>query len=288
MQRKGKVIEKEEKNISVTVIIPTFNSQKTIERAINSVVNQTFKSFEIIIVDDCSTDIKCNEVLRVLANKYNYINVMFLEKNSGPATARNTAWNMAKGKYIAFLDSDDVWHPQKLEIQYKFLEKNKEVYFLWHHKKIIKHQKLNGFYNTIVDDSINTIIVNPIRLLFKHYTNGSTSSVMLRNNVKYRFLDGKKYSEDYLLWLEILFNYKGVLLDTNLAASFKADYGESGLSLNLWKHEKGELETFRVLYKRCFISYLFYICASFFSLLKFVRRILISKYNCIKNNFLGE
>ena len=159
MQRKDKVIEKKEEYINVSVIIPTFNSQKTIERAVNSVVNQTFKSFEIIIVDDCSTDIKCKEVLRILANKYNYIKVMFLEKNSGPSTARNTAWNIAKGKYIAFLDSDDVWHPQKLEIQYKFLEKNKEVYFLWHHKKIIKHQQVNGFYNTIADDSVNTIII---------------------------------------------------------------------------------------------------------------------------------
>lgn len=277
MQRKDKVIEKKEEYINVSVIIPTFNSQKTIERAVNSVVNQTFKSFEIIIVDDCSTDIKCKEVLRILANKYNYIKVMFLEKNSGPSTARNTAWNIAKGKYIAFLDSDDVWHPQKLEIQYKFLEKNKEVYFLWHHKKIIKHQQVNGFYNTIADDSVNTIIINPIRLLFKHYTNGSTSSVMLRNNVKFRFLDGKKYSEDYLLWLEILFNYKGVLLDTNLAASFKADYGEGGLSSNLWKHEKGELETFKILQNKGYIDIFLRSLASIFSLCKYVRRYFITK-----------
>ena len=272
MQRKDKIIEKKEKYINISVIIPTFNSKKTIERAVNSVVNQTFKSFEIIIVDDCSTDIECKEVLRILANKYNYIKVMFLEKNSGPSTARNTAWNIAKGKYIAFLDSDDVWHPQKLELQYKFLEKNKEVYFLWHHKKIIKHQQVNGFYNTIADDSVDTIIINPIRLLFKHYTNGSTSSVMLRNNVKFRFLDGKKYSEYYLLWLEILFNYKGVLLDTNLAASFKADYGEGGLSSNLWKHEKGELETFYILEQKGYINRTIKILVCVFSYLKYLRR----------------
>lgn len=277
MQRKDKIIEKKEKYINISVIIPTFNSKKTIERAVNSVVNQTFKSFEIIIVNDCSTDIECKEVLRILANKYNYIKVMFLEKNSGPSTARNTAWNIAKGKYIAFLDSDDVWHPQKLELQYKFLEKNKEVYFLWHHKKIIKHQQVNGFYNTIADDSVDTIIINPIRLLFKHYTNGSTSSVMLRNNVKFRFLDGKKYSEDYLLWLEILFNYKGVLLDTNLAASFKADYGEGGLSSNLWKHEKGELETYKILQKKGYIDIFLRSLASIFSLCKYIRRYFITK-----------
>ncbi len=262
----------------ISVIIPVYNSEKTVERTIDSVMKQTLLPSEVIVVDDCSTNHQSRDLLIDLSNKYKIVKTIFLNKNSGPATARNSAWNIANGKYIAFLDSDDVWHPKKLEIQYKFLEKNEDVYFLWHHKKIIKYQRVNEFYNTIVDDSVHTIIINPIRLLFKHYTNGSTSSVMLRNNVKYRFLDGKKYSEDYLLWLEILFNYKGVLLDTNLAASFKADYGEAGLSSSLWNLEKGEINTFKILKKKKYINFIICFFAINFSILKFFRRFIISKF----------
>ena len=261
----------------ISVIIPVYNSEKTIMRTIDSVMNQTLLPLEVIIVDDCSTNSQNRDLLIALSNKYERVKIIFLNKNSGPATARNSAWNIAKGKYIAFLDSDDVWHPKKLEIQYKFLEKNKDVYFLWHHKKIIKYKQINEFYNTVVNNSINSILINPKKLLFKHYTSGATSSVMLRNNVKYRFLDRKKYSEDYLLWLEILFNHQGVLLDTDLAASFKADYGEAGLSSSLWKLEKGELETFKILQNKGYIDIFLRSLASIFSLCKYVRRYFITK-----------
>lgn len=281
-------MNKIEKCADISVIIPTYNSEKTIERAVNSVFNQTIMPLEIIIVDDCSTHIKNKELLLKLKEKLKNIKIIFLNKNSGPATARNTAWDIASGKYIAFLDSDDVWHPQKLEIQYKYMENHNDIFFLWHHKKIIKNNNLNEFYKQRIEHDYNVVKLNPYKLLFKHYTSGGTPSVMLRNCIKYRFEKNKKYSEDYLLWLEILFNYKGMLLNTILSASFKADYGEGGLSNDLWKHEKGELETFKILYKRGIISYLFYVCASMFSLLKFIRRILISKYIYIKNNCSGE
>lgn len=150
-------MNKLKKCADISVIIPTYNSENTIERAINSVLNQTIMPIEIIIVDDSSTHIKNKEVLLSIKNKYQNIKLIFLNINSGPATARNAAWNIAKGKYIAFLDSDDVWHPQKLEIQYKYMEEHMEVYFLWHHKKIIKNNNLNEFYNQKIVNKHNVI-----------------------------------------------------------------------------------------------------------------------------------
>ena len=184
-----------EKQADVSVIIPTFNSENTIERAIKSIFNQTILPLEVIIVDDCSTHNKNKEVLLKLKSKYKNIKLIFLNVNSGPATARNAAWNIAKGKYIAFLDSDDVWHPQKLEIQYKYMEEHSDVYFLWHHKKIIKDNTLNEFYNQKIVNNYNVIKLNFYRLLFKHYTSGGTPSVMLRNCIENRFEEKKKYSE---------------------------------------------------------------------------------------------
>lgn len=259
----------------ISVIIPYYNSENTIEQAVESIFKQTILPLEVIIVDDCSMHIKSRDVLLNIKNKYKNIKLIFLNINSGPATARNSAWNIAKGKYIAFLDSDDVWHPQKLEIQYKYMEEHSDVYFLWHHKKIIKNNSLNEFYNQKIINNYNVIKLNPYRLLFKHYTSGGTPSVMLRNCIENRFEEKKKYSEDYLLWLEILFNHKGVLLNTFLAASFKANYGEGGLSSNLWKHEKGELENFKILYDKGYYGLFIFLSAYIWSLIKYFRRVII-------------
>ncbi len=258
--------------VDVSVIIPTYNSRKTIEKTIESINLQTVKPLEIIIVDDCSSDTRQKNLLRVIQKNNSNINVVFLNKNQGPSTARNIGWKIAKGKYVTFLDSDDIWHPQKLEIQYKYMETNVEVDFLCCPKKVIKNKNIIDFYNIKIDEKIKYITLNPIRLLFK--TAGSTSSVMLRRNIKHRFLDGKKYSEDYLLWLEILFTHKGVLLNKALVASFKELYGEAGLSSNLWKMEKGELETYTILRKKGYINFKLMCMAYTFSLFKYVRRYL--------------
>lgn len=105
----------------VSVIIPTFNREKLIERSINSVLNQTYKNFELIVVDDCSTDNTENVVKKYNDERIHYIK---LEKNSGACKARNVGIENAKGEYIAFQDSDDVWHKDKLEVQLEQMKKN--------------------------------------------------------------------------------------------------------------------------------------------------------------------
>lgn len=120
-------------NELVSVVIPTYNREKTIKRSVDSVLNQTYDNIEVIVVDDCSTD-KTYEVIK----QYNDKRVRYykLEKNSGACVARNFGIKQAKGKYIAFQDSDDEWYKNKIEFQIKNLVDNKSDIDFCEYEKI--------------------------------------------------------------------------------------------------------------------------------------------------------
>ncbi len=105
----------------VSVIIPTYNRSQVLLRAINSVINQTSKPFEIIVVDDGSTD-DTKKALEIYGDKIRYL---YRENSGRPGVARNTGLENAKGDWIAFIDSDDVWLPDKLQLQLRLIEKAK-------------------------------------------------------------------------------------------------------------------------------------------------------------------
>lgn len=106
----------------VSIITPTYNSSEFISRTILSVINQTYTNWEMLITDDCSSDSTCQEIKRFIDTD-SRIKLFRLETNSGAGIARNNSIEKAKGKYIAFLDSDDMWMPHKLEAQLKFMNK---------------------------------------------------------------------------------------------------------------------------------------------------------------------
>lgn len=106
----------------VSIITPTYNSVQFVSETINSILNQTFKDWELLITDDCSTD-STWDLLQDYAKKDNRIKIFRLENNSGAGVARNNSIKKAKGKYIAFCDSDDQWKPNKLEVQISFMQK---------------------------------------------------------------------------------------------------------------------------------------------------------------------
>ena len=108
-------------NPSVSVIIPTYNRGNLVGRSIQSILNQTYKDFELIIVDDGSID-NTEDIIKEFQKKDERIKYIRYEKNKGGAAARNTGIKNAKGKYIAFLDSDDEWLPEKLEKQIKTMK----------------------------------------------------------------------------------------------------------------------------------------------------------------------
>jgi len=107
----------------ISIITPSYNSSKYIEKTIDSVISQTYKKWEMIIIDDASPD-KANEIIKEYCKKDSRIKLIHLERNMGPANARNEGIKQARGKYIAFLDSDDIWLPTKLEKQVKFMQDN--------------------------------------------------------------------------------------------------------------------------------------------------------------------
>lgn len=112
------------KNIDlVSVITPAYNSEKYISESIESVLSQTYKNWELIIVNDKSTD-NTKDIIEHYVDKDSRIRLIELQENSGAAVARNTALESAKGRYIAFLDSDDRWKKNKLEKQIEFMKQN--------------------------------------------------------------------------------------------------------------------------------------------------------------------
>ena len=114
---KGKILKENE---LISVVIPTYNRANIILKSIESVLNQTYRNIELIIVDDGSTDDTLH-ILRGIEDKR--LRIVQLEKNSGMCSARNAGTNIAKGEYVAIHDSDDVWNLEKLEKQYKHIKK---------------------------------------------------------------------------------------------------------------------------------------------------------------------
>ena len=107
----------------VSVIIPSYNREKTIERSIRSVLNQTYRDMEVWVIDDCSTD-KTENVVAEIMQEDNRLKYHRLDSNSGACVARNVGLELASGEYIAFQDSDDEWMPNKLEQQIEVMKKN--------------------------------------------------------------------------------------------------------------------------------------------------------------------
>ncbi len=264
----------------VSVIIPVYNSGKEAYRAVTSVAQQTLLPREVILIDDASPKKEeTREWLTKIEKDFKSvlsITVLYQEKNGGAGEARNAGWDIAKGKYIAFLDSDDIWHPKKLEVQYAFMEAHEEIGFSCHHMRTIKETEIEHFSKEKIPALHGKVIlINPVRYLFKHYPIGGTTYTMIRNRADIRFRLGKRYSEDVLVWWFYCFYHSGALLNMYMAANFKAFYGESGLSSNLWKLEKGELENYGILHREGLISFPLCLAARGFSFLKFIRRVMI-------------
>lgn len=261
-------------NVPVSVIIPCYCSVDTIARTVASVAKQTLKPAELIIVDDCSND-NTKEVLQRLQNEYgkNWIKLEFLEKNSGPSVARNKGWELASQEYIAFLDADDAWHPSKIAVQYLWMIEHPEVVLTAHARILGKSYEICS--NFQVPEYIEAKFVSKYQILSSNKF--FTSCVMLKNNIYHRFSIKKKYSEDYLLWLEIMQNGGiSAILNCPLAIYFKEYFGEAGLSSKLWEMERSELDNYKIIWKKGYISSIELFFFSIWSFTKYLRRLLIT------------
>ena len=110
-------------NNLVSIITPSYNSSRFIEDCVKSILSQTYANWELLIVDDCSVD-NSKDIISAFSNIDERIKPIFLENNVGASEARNVAIRKAKGRYIAFLDSDDLWDSHKLEKQLSYMIEN--------------------------------------------------------------------------------------------------------------------------------------------------------------------
>ena len=127
------------KNSIVSIITPCFNSQKYLEVMMNSVINQSYENWELIIIDDFSTDNSINIINKYL-NQYNRIKLIKLNNRSGPAYARNEGIKLAKGRYITFLDADDFWGRNFLKYSLDSIKNHAFIYS--HYNRINESGKL--------------------------------------------------------------------------------------------------------------------------------------------------
>lgn len=180
----------------ISIITPIFNSEKFIELTIKSVLNQTYTNWELILVDDCSTD-NSIEIIEPYLQLHKNIQLIKLRTNLGAAEARNKGTKKAKGDFICFIDSDDIWKPDKLSIQIDVMLKN-ELDVCYSSYELIdeKGSNLNKLVQALPKLSYK-------KLLKSNYIGNLTGIYNTRSLGKIYAPDLRK-RQDWLLWLEAL------------------------------------------------------------------------------------
>ena len=211
-------------NKLVSIITPAYNSERTIGETIESVIAQTYENWEMIIVDDCSLD-ETSNIARKFSEKESRIVLVELDINGGVATARNIGIKRANGRYIAFLDSNDLWNPDKLLKQIGFM---KEVgcYFSYTAYEIVD---VNG-------QGLGKVVTAPLQQNYRNLVKKNTIgclTVILDTEEIVDIEMPQMNHEDFALWLTILSRgYVAYGLNENLAKYRKHD---DSLSFNKFK-----------------------------------------------------
>jgi len=179
----------------VSVIMPVYNTKQWVWEAIESILNQTFKEFEFIIVDDCSTDWSY-EICEEYAKKDNRIKLYRNEKNWGVAYTKNRLIWLTTTEYLASQDSDDVSFLDRLELEYKFLEEHKNYAVVWWNNIIIDEEG-KVIWNRKYSDDIRSVILKKSPV--------SHPTTMMRKNdfLAVWWYSKVKYVEDYDLWIKL-------------------------------------------------------------------------------------
>lgn len=178
---------------SVSIIMPAYNSQNTLDEAVKSVLNQTIDDWELLIIVDAATDLT-EQMARSWAKKDARIKVFVNQRNQGVAKSRNVGLEQAKGDYLAFLDSDDRWLPGKLKQQLEFMEEmNVQVSY--------------GAYRRFADHELLNVVNPPAQVSYRQLLMGNVignlTGMVSRELVKdLRFLP--QGHEDYIFWLQVV------------------------------------------------------------------------------------
>lgn len=206
----------------VSIIMPTYNCGRFIAESIESVMAQSYQDWELIISDDCSTD-NTVEVVRPYIDRDKRIHYICNEHNSGAALTRNAALRVARGRWIAFLDSDDLWHPEKLKRQLKFMSENGYDFSYTQYSECAENGILKPGY-----------ISGPNHIsrycMMAYCWPGCLTVMYNRDKVGLIQIADIKKNNDYAMWLKVCRKADCYLLPENLATYRR---GRSGSISNL-------------------------------------------------------
>lgn len=243
-------------NDKVTIITPCWNSSKYIAETIKAVLCQTYTNWEMIIVDDCSTD-NSVEIIKGFAEKDSRIKLLIQESNCGAAKARTRAMQEGTGRYMAYLDADDIWKPEKLEKQIEFMKKNNYGFTCTSYEVINDlGEKLNKYIHMLPEVDYVGFLTNNLL---------QTVGIMVDVQViekKYLVMPDLRRRQDAATWLQILkAGFKCYGLDEILAEYRRT---ENSLSSNKFKAVKGVWNLYRDIEHLsfpfscyCFVRYAF-------------------------------
>lgn len=256
----------------VSIITPTFNCAKFIGQTIESVQNQTYQNWEMLIVDDCSTD-NTRDIVAKYNEKDSRIKYHCLNKNSGAAVTRNTALAMAQGRWIAFLDSDDLWAPDKLELQVRFMEENK------FHFTYTMYEEINE-----AGDRLGHILSGPNNIsrigMLSYCWPGCLTVMYDASEIGLIQIPSIPKNNDYAMWLLISKKYNCKLLPHVLASYRKR--GGSISNANYTALIKWHYKLFRIVENRnAFVSGILTLNNLFWGFYK--KLVFVNKQQHIKN-----
>lgn len=253
-----------------------YNSEKTILNALESVKNQTIgrECFEIIIINDGSVD-RSEILVKKFINENPEMNINLINQpNKGVSSARNTGLKNAKGEYIALLDSDDEWLPEKTHQMMSIFESNQNIDFL---ATLRNNEKIGFPYNF---NQYNLAEITLKKFLIRNI--GQTSTVIFKQKIIKNtglYDENQKFAEDSNYWLRIAENNKMYVLGQSLVntGNGKKSFGESGLSANLLEMEKGFQKNLKELFINEKITKSEYFVFYLFFKIKYIIRILRTK-----------
>ena len=179
----------------VSIIVPAYNVEKYVSNTLDSVKNQTYQDWECIVVDDCSTDNTASIIQEYCKSDLRFIYIR-LNNNSGAAIARNTAIKKASGRYLAFIDSDDIWLPQKLEKQILFM-KNNNYYF-----SCTDYGKIDA------DSNVRKMVVKAKKIYdYKEVLKncpGNSTVIYDCENIGKVYAENIRRRNDFVMWLKVI------------------------------------------------------------------------------------
>lgn len=180
----------------VSIIMAAYNSEETIEQAINSVLDQTYSNFELLVIDDCSTD-KTAKLVQNIAESDCRIRLLKNEKNRGVSLSRKRGLEEAQGDWIAILDSDDTWKPEKLEKQIRLqIEKKADLLFTGSTFVDSEGKPIEWFLHAPAEITY--------RQLLKQNVLSNSSALVRKELYETHYVVGDKMHEDFAIWLSIL------------------------------------------------------------------------------------